>query len=981
MKILHGRIDGFAKWVDYDFDLSKQNFMVLYGENEAGKSSLYQFILFMLFGLPPKKRAYYRPKTSSKMGGRLTVSDPQYGEFTIERMDENRNGAAVCFTNDGEEHGEDWLQERLGGMSREAYHGIFSFSSQDLATIQTMKAEDMGEVLLGIGLSGATHIHSIEKQLDSQLTGLFKPYGKKPAINQQIRSLESQQRTLKQLKEDEATYRQKKTRQQELNGLIEDLLQRMKKSKESVIHLEKKRQAIPSVYEYHKYVTQLSTLSEHISFPEDGIERHHALKEKIIPLQSEMSILKLNEDKHREQLQKLEESLNAKQYVVEASDILRDFDTYKEINNERNRLKVEINRKEDQIVSSLAELNLELSPTEIEELKLPFHLEKIWNELKQEQQKLMLEDEQIHEEKQLLLNKQSFIETEYHDLEKQLLDREYEQSLRKKINDYKEHQLLERLQQEDQKKLENWTKTKQRTKRRTITLLLGSLFFTGIVAVMGILMDSFIFLNLAVLLALFGVGQWVLGKQSIVKLEKFVLETNRISSNEDLTESEIGEANRLLSMDEEIRKECSALKEQLKSIDLQFIQLDEKQTVKSEKEKRLSEKIQEQKRHYPFLQQMDVSYWSDIFHAVKKLVALHQEKGTLEKSYQIASSRADQYATKVKDFLQTINVSQFPSSVEMQVQIIQEELDRVHEMERSLKHVKKSLEENIDQQENIQKKIAAYNNEMNALYKTAKVSSEEAYYKQGNQLKQKEELEAACEKIVSQYTSIFSSEEWELMVDEKPTQSQIEAEIEQTEETVSEMENQLQAWRQDLADLNTDLKKMESSEGYSKIVHQYENEKEHLKEMAREWAVYKVAKELLMDTKRSYRNTYLSKIIEQTAFYFEKITDGNYTNVYPPTDEKLFLVENKDKIRYTVNELSQGTMDQLYVSLRLAIGEIMSQKNHLPFVMDDAFVHFDSIRTERVMEILAIIAETRQVILFSCKKEIRESTFPNLILL
>ncbi|PJH69146.1 hypothetical protein CVR96_27860, partial [Salmonella enterica subsp. enterica serovar Typhimurium] len=73
----------------------------------------------MLFGLPPKQREAFRPKTSGKMGGRLTVHDAEAGLFTIERLDEVRNGQAVCYTPDGGEFDESWLKTFLKGMT---YH-------------------------------------------------------------------------------------------------------------------------------------------------------------------------------------------------------------------------------------------------------------------------------------------------------------------------------------------------------------------------------------------------------------------------------------------------------------------------------------------------------------------------------------------------------------------------------------------------------------------------------------------------------------------------------------------------------------------------------------------------------------------------------------------------------------------------------------------------------------------------------------------
>src|SRR5690625_7106290 len=64
LKLMRATIYGFGSWVDDTVDFSGDSYICIYGENESGKSTLQHFILFMLFGLPPKMRSFYRPKSS-----------------------------------------------------------------------------------------------------------------------------------------------------------------------------------------------------------------------------------------------------------------------------------------------------------------------------------------------------------------------------------------------------------------------------------------------------------------------------------------------------------------------------------------------------------------------------------------------------------------------------------------------------------------------------------------------------------------------------------------------------------------------------------------------------------------------------------------------------------------------------------------------------------------------------------------------------
>ena len=62
---------------------------------------------------------------------------------------------------------------------------------------------------------------------------------------------------------------------------------------------------------------------------------------------------------------------------------------------------------------------------------------------------------------------------------------------------------------------------------------------------------------------------------------------------------------------------------------------------------------------------------------------------------------------------------------------------------------------------------------------------------------------------------------------------------------------------------------------------------------------------------------------------------------------------------------SDGTADQLYLALRLAVAEELTP--HAPLVLDDAFVRFDDHRLKEILKILKQSGENQQVILFTCQ--------------
>ncbi|MDY0406254.1 AAA family ATPase [Virgibacillus sp. 179-BFC.A HS] len=257
MKIESAYIYGFGKWVDFTIDFSHEGLQFVYGENESGKSTLHHFLLFMLFGLPPKERALFRPKKSSKFGGQLVIYDEVFGECIIERLEHQKKAQAVCKTADGKTHDESWLKEQLHGMTTAVYQSIYGFSAMDLAGIEDLKEEDLGEILLGIGFTGASKLHQVEKRLTNQLGELFKPSGKNPKINQELETLQRMQQEIAVYRNEEAVYLEKKQRLKQLEKQEKELQLERSDAQERRLHLEKIQQALSALESYQAAAVKL----------------------------------------------------------------------------------------------------------------------------------------------------------------------------------------------------------------------------------------------------------------------------------------------------------------------------------------------------------------------------------------------------------------------------------------------------------------------------------------------------------------------------------------------------------------------------------------------------------------------------------------------------------------------------------------------------------------------------------------------------
>ncbi|MCL6572548.1 MAG: hypothetical protein K6T88_12835, partial [Bacillus sp. (in: Bacteria)] len=151
----------------------------------------------------------------------------------------------------------------------------------------------------------------------------------------------------------------------------------------------------------------------------------------------------------------------------------------------------------------------------------------------------------------------------------------------------------------------------------------------------------------------------------------------------------------------------------------------------------------------------------------------------------------------------------------------------------------------------------------------------------------------------------------------------------------------------------------------SDILHHYKQKKYEFEEAAKEWAVYCLAQEVLTNTIEKYKNVHLPRMLVKAEEYLSFLTDGSYQSIHLQATGPGFLVERKDHTIFEANELSQATMEQLYVSIRLALATTLYEKYPFPIMIDDSFVNFDAKRTQKVIELLKRL-DQNQILFFTC---------------
>ncbi len=131
-----------------------------------------------------------------------------------------------------------------------------------------------------------------------------------------------------------------------------------------------------------------------------------------------------------------------------------------------------------------------------------------------------------------------------------------------------------------------------------------------------------------------------------------------------------------------------------------------------------------------------------------------------------------------------------------------------------------------------------------------------------------------------------------------------------------------------------------------------------------------MAQDALRDATNTLQRRFAPRISKRAQELFGRLTGGRYTRLALGQDLSLSTsAEDEDTLR-SAQWRSDGTADQLYLALRLAVAEELTPD--APLILDDAFVRFDDQRLKVAMALLKEEAQQKQVIVFTCQN--REKT-------
>ncbi|WP_027416464.1 ATP-binding protein [Aneurinibacillus terranovensis] len=193
--------------------------------------------------------------------------------------------------------------------------------------------------------------------------------------------------------------------------------------------------------------------------------------------------------------------------------------------------------------------------------------------------------------------------------------------------------------------------------------------------------------------------------------------------------------------------------------------------------------------------------------------------------------------------------------------------------------------------------------------------------------------------------------------------------------TIRQRQEKINEWRDQVGRLRQQLISLEKEGSLAERLQDYEELLTELRDHARVWGVHAITRHLLKQARERYERERQPGVLRSASRYFEHITEGTYKTVMAPFGERRLLVERHDGERIEPGYLSRGTKEQLYLSVRFALAGEYARKCSLPIIMDDIFVNFDLPRLRTTIETLEVVAETHQILLFTCHPHVT-AAFP-----
>ena len=355
------QIDGFGIYNDFQIRGLRKGVNIIYGRNEAGKTTLLRFIRYILFGNRKQRDNKLSPFNGGAEGGRILAVLSSGAELNLERGGKNK---IRLFFSGREFNNESDLLQLLGNASSSLYCNVYSLTLDELVNMKSLSDSGVEDKIFSIGMGlGNVSLAAIESDIRKQIDDIYKPGGRTQKILGILKEKEEKRLEASALKSLLSSHKMFSSELERVSNELDHIEKTRNDNLGDKIRFSNYLKCYDSFLNITTADEQLNSLPALVDLPENGLQRMSILEDKKQELLGRIDELYNGSDKEKgiAELGDLVSSVSYNQDILEQQGkvefLLMKLSAYVSTVNDRNREEIEKIKLEGRINESLAGIN------------------------------------------------------------------------------------------------------------------------------------------------------------------------------------------------------------------------------------------------------------------------------------------------------------------------------------------------------------------------------------------------------------------------------------------------------------------------------------------------------------------------------------------------------------------------------------------------------------------------------------------------
>ncbi|UBH14908.1 ATP-binding protein [Macrococcus armenti] len=953
MKIKSLEIYGYGRLEHRNFQFN-HDFVQIFGENEAGKSTMQAFIHALLFGFP--KEGEYEPRLEPRFapqyGGNIELEHIDGTTIKIERVFVHGK-EKVKVVHDDIEKPIEWFNQIMNYMTKDTYKSIFSFDVLGLQEVhRKLTQEKLEAYLLQAGSFGSTEFTDLQSTIKEEQAHLFNTDEDTGIVFEKAKELQHLEAEIRSQDDVKAHYAQMYDTHQKDSRRVEHIELQLKELEEVKGHKEREIAHQKDAQEWKALELKLNIAPP--QFPEQGINRFEALKHQAQNLSKD---LELREEKLNQVTSEMDAIELLPDYLIEASrDVIKREQPIKQLHGDVRG----VTQQRDTLTTEMNTLMQDIGWQKFETVKLS---QKVQTDIAEAINKL---------EKQELERTQINRELQFVTLNVDRLSNESKALNKEKVHDERFNKAQELHDQ--RKALESKSKlfkklSKEATAFETRELNKHKLQQT-IFVITAII-------SLAALIYSFMNALWIPGSifSVVCVIALLMVIFNKkpdVRFNDELTEEVKQLEDNIYKLEHDFDlsfdlNDQKVLRDKLLNVN---VQLNREQSQKEALQEHLETTQKEIEATHKVLIQHKTALkiqsnypnnrLTSAYRAIHKLVRIHDEILKCDAKIEEMKGRLDTFEQSILTLIPKLPVKTEAASI-------------FHDLKNMLTTDEKEkfqYSKNADKRDLLKKEIEIINaamqqniDEQHALFEEAEVEDISSYYaKEAAYVSYHTNLERFNDLSELLRNQAFTYED-NTNLAEVP-EAILNDQLLDIKTHIKSLVDERSNIQQHLNELERAMQQICEDDTLSKLKFEYEIKKNQFNKLVETYLSVNYIDTLIQAHINEVREERMPFVIDDAAEIFTYLTEGRYTKII--YDEHLTTVAADGQV-YHPTELSQSTKELLYIALRLSLIHSLRRYYPFPIIIDDAFVHFDKNRRERILEYM-LKQQHNQIIYYTCNR-------------